>query len=86
MADQLEKLDIIQRHGKSFVVLCIVVAGLAFVLSKVNPDTIAAFQVAEERKACELEKLQENIKLNKCLSLAIWSIELDRQEILKCGE
>ena len=86
MPGETEKLDLIQKHGKSFVVLCLVVAGLGFVLSKVNPDTIAAFEVAEERKACELEKLKDNLKLNKCLSLAIWSIELDRQVILKCGE
>jgi hypothetical protein len=84
MADQAPNIDWLKSNSKWVALFAVVSVGLWYVLEQVNPDTIAAYMVKEERKACELEKMQDNIKLNKCLSMVIWN-GATPQSILRCG-
>ena len=73
------KMDFIQRHGKMAIAVCLLVAGLAYVLQQVNPDTILTFRVNEAVK-------QTKTDIRHCLSKLAWSDPISRRSMLECTD
>lgn len=69
------KLGFWSKNSKWLIAACLVVAGLAYVMQQVNPETIAAFMVQSERQ-----------KIFRCLVKELHRENIDRIKIMECAE
>ena len=69
------KLGFWSRNSKWLIGACVVIAGLAYVIRQVNPDTIAAYMVQAERQ-----------KIFRCLVKELQRENIDRIKIMECAE
>lgn len=71
-------LSFFEKHGKMMIGVGLLVGSMAFVLDTVNPETVKAWAIAEERKACALTAFMNRVETRECIRTSTSANEIYR--------